>query len=283
MLLNCRSGGGGARTPLEHLHESFDVRVLEEGEDVRQAAREALKARPAVLVAAGGDGTLSAVADVVRGTDTALGVLPCGTLNHFAKDLGIPLDPAEAARVIAAGRRKRVDVGEVNGIGFINNASLGVYPKIVRERTAQQRRFGRSKRTAMLWATLAVLDRSPLVELRLELEGRAHEFHAPFVFVGNNRYALEGFQIGTRERLDAGMLDLYTTRRSTALGLLGLALRALFGRLRQADDFLEASVRTLRVESRRAQLFVATDGELRLMQTPLEFRIRPRELQVIVP
>jgi diacylglycerol kinase family enzyme len=259
------------------------VTVLEEGADVREAARRALKARPAVLVAAGGDGTLSAVADVVRGTDTALGVLPCGTLNHFAKDLGIPLDPAEAARVIAAGRRKRVDVGEVNGIGFINNASLGIYPKIVRERTAQQRRFGRSKRTAMLWATLAVLDRSPLVDLRLELEGQAHEFHAPFVFVGNNRYALEGFQIGTRERLDAGMLDLYTTRRSTALGLLGLALRALFGRLRQADDFLEASVPALRVESRRAQLFVATDGELRLMQTPLEFRIRPRQLQVIVP
>jgi diacylglycerol kinase family enzyme len=259
------------------------VRVLEEGEDVREAARRALKARPAVLVAAGGDGTLSAVADVVRGTDTALGVLPCGTLNHFAKDLGIPLEMAQAARVIAAGRRRRVDVGEVNGVAFLNNASLGIYPKIVKERTAQQRRFGRSKRMAMIWATLSVLDRSFMVDLRLELDARAHDFRTPFVFVGNNRYELEGFQIGKRERLDAGMLDVYTTRRSSALGLLGLALRAMFGRLRQADDFLEASVPSLRVDSRRAQLFVATDGEVRLMQAPLEFRIRPRQLEVIVP
>jgi diacylglycerol kinase family enzyme len=288
--MNGTAGGGRSQAEIDQLRRAFDeagldaeIRQLERGQELREVAREALKERPPVLVAAGGDGTVSALADVVRGTEAALGILPLGTLNHFAKDVGIPLDPVEAARAIVQGRRISVDVGEVNGSGFLNNASLGIYPRIVRERAQQQRRFGHSKRTAMLWATLAVLHRSPLVELRLELEDRVHDCRAPFVFVGNNDYALEGFEIGTRARLDAGMLKVYTTRRCTAGGLLGLALRAIFGRLRQADDFMESTVRSLRVESRRRMLLVAIDGEVRVMEAPLEFRIRPRSLQVVVP
>jgi diacylglycerol kinase family enzyme len=253
------------------------------GEDPRELARGALKVSPPVIVAAGGDGTVSAVADVVRGTRSALGVVPVGTMNHFAKDAGIPLDAADAVKLISRGRRISVDVGEVNGRAFVNNASLGLYPKLVRERARHERRFGRRRRAAMLWATLDVLDRSRLLELDLELEGRMQRFHAPFVFVGNNAYSLEGFNIGTRERLDDGWLTVYTTRRSSASGLFGLALRALFGRLRQADDFMQASVQHLRVESRRRRLLVALDGEVHAMETPLEFRIRPQSLQVIVP
>jgi diacylglycerol kinase family enzyme len=279
-----RSPGAEAlRAALAEAGLEARLNTFGQGEDIRELARKALKARPPVLVAAGGDGTVSAVADAVRGTGTALGVIALGTLNHFAKDLGIPLDPAGAARTIAGGRRTGVDVGEVNGRAFINNASLGLYPNIVRERTRQQRRFGRSKRTAMLWATLEALHRSRLLDLRLELEDRVQECRAPFVFIGNNDYILEGFNIGKRSRLDAGVLNVYTTRRASAAGLFGLALRALFGRLRQADDFMEAGGRALRVESRHERLLVATDGELNAMDMPLEFRIRPRSLQVIVP
>jgi diacylglycerol kinase family enzyme len=287
VILNGRAGSG--HSP-EALSAAFREAGLEArlspfgpGEDVRELARRILKERPPVLVAAGGDGTISAVADVVRGTETALGVVPAGTMNHFAKDLGIALDVAEAARNIAEGRRIRVDVGEVNGRCFVNNASLGIYADIVHKRTHQQRRLRRSKRSAMLWATLEVLGRSRLLDLRLEMEDRVLECRAPFVFVGNNDYILEGFNIGKRARLDAGILNVYTTRRYTVAGLLGLALRALFGRLRQADDFMESSVRSLRVESRHRRLLVATDGEVNWMETPLEFRIRPRSLNVIVP
>jgi diacylglycerol kinase family enzyme len=236
-----------------------------------------------VIVAAGGDGTVSAVAGVLRGTGTALGVLPFGTLNHFAKDLGIPLDAAQAARTIAAGRRIAVDVGEVNGRCFINNASLGLYPGMVRERDRQQRRLRRSKRHAMLWATLAVLNRPPLLDLRLEVDGKMHDYRAPFVFIGNNDYQMEGFDIGTRARLDEGRLDVYTTRGCGAGGLVMLMLRALLGRLRQDREFFEAHPATLRVASRKQRLLVATDGEVTSMQTPLEFRIAPRALQVVVP
>ena len=263
----------------------FDAQVtsLVQGQDVRDFARRALKERPAILVAAGGDGTVSAIADVVRGSETVLGIVPLGTLNHFAKDLGVPLDPVEAARTIASGRRTAVDVGQVNGRCFLNNASLGLYPGIVRERERQQRRLRRSKRAAMLWATLAVLDRPPFLDLQLELDDRVHDCRAPFVFVGNNDYQLEGFEIGTRARLDAGVLTVYTTRRCTTGGLVTLALRALCGQLRQADDFMESTAKSLRVESPRKNLLVATDGEVTAMDTPLEFRIRPRSLQVIVP
>lgn len=259
-----------------------DARWLE-GEDPRELARRALYERPPVVVAAGGDGTVSAVADVVRGSGSALGILPVGTMNHFARDLGIPLDPSEAARAIARGKTALVDVGEVNGRCFVNNASLGLYPGIVRERERQQRRLRRSKRAAMLWATLAALHRPPELDLLLELDGKLQRCAAPFVFIGNNEYAVEGFEIGTRERLDAGSLNIYTTRRCGAGGLIKLALHAMFGRLRQADDFMHTTVRSLRVESRRPRLLVATDGELSLMETPLEFRLLPGALEVIVP
>ena len=269
VVCNCTAGGGRSAADVERAFEGTGVeaRVVPlDGGDPREAALEALKSKPPV-----------------PRTGTALGILPVGTLNHFAKDLRIPLDPAEAARVIAAGKRMAVDVGEVNGRCFINNASLGLYPGLVRERERQQRRLRRSKRHAMLWATLAVLHRPPLLDLRLELDGDVHECFAPFVFIGNNGYRMEGFDIGTRERLDEGCLNVYTTRGCTTGGLIKLALHALFGRLRQAEDFFESHASALRVTSRKPRLLVATDGEVTPMNTPLEFRIRPRALQVIVP
>ena len=290
VILNCRAGAGHSDPEVDKLRQAFEQAGLEarvvtcqHGEGLQDAVRKALEDKPQVIAAAGGDGTISAVANTLRGSGTALGVLPSGTLNHFARDLGIPLDAVEAARVIAGGRRIAVDMGEVNGRGFINNASLGLYPGMVQERDRQQRRLRRSKRHAMLWATLAVLQRPPLLDLHLDLGGEVHDCRAPFVFIGNNAYHMEGFDIGTRERLDAGVLDVYTTRRRHTGGLLLLALRAMLGRLRQADDFIDTTARTLRVVSRRPSLLVATDGEVTRMQTPLEFRILPRALEVMAP
>lgn len=205
VILNCRAGAGHSTPEVDKLRQAFEQAGLEarvvmcgQGEGLQDSVRKALAARPEVLAAAGGDGTISAVAALVRGTGTALGVMPFGTLNHFAKDLGIPLEPVEAARVIAGGRRKAVDLGEVNGRIFINNASLGLYPGMVRERERQQRRLRRSKRHAMMWATLAVLNRPPLLDLRLELDDKVQDCRAPFVFVGNNAYQMEGFDIARR-------------------------------------------------------------------------------------
>jgi diacylglycerol kinase family enzyme len=292
VIVNTSSGIGGHSRSIAHaLRERFrehgleaEVIVAGRGDDIAELARKAAERSPGgVVVAAGGDGTVSAVADAVRRAGGVLGVVPLGTLNHFARDMGIPLDPVEAIRAIGAGYRVQVDVGEVNGTAFINNSSLGLYPKIVRGREWQRRRMRRPKRTAMLWAILATLRRAPLLRLELEVGGGYQPCTSPFVFVGNNDYTMEGFHIGKRSRLDGGKLSIYTTTRRTAGGLFLLALRALFGRLRQAEDFNETHARTLRVDTRRRQMFVATDGEVTLMQTPLEYTIVPRALTVIAP
>lgn len=288
VIVNARAGGGHSEEDVAKLAKLFaDAGMAARvqpvgGEELARTARELASHAP-IVVAAGGDGTVSAVAGALRGTSTTLGVLPAGTLNHFAKDLGIPTDLDEAVRVIATGREVHIDMGEVNGRPFLNNSSLGLYPDMVIDRERQQRRFRRSKRMATMWALLALLRQSRLLRLRLDIGEEMRDCRSPFVFIGNNEYSMEGFDIGTRERLDAGRLSVYTTQRCTARGLFGLAVRALAGRLRQADDFAAVSAVCVRVESTHRRLLVATDGEVNAMDTPLEFRITPRALRVLVP
>lgn len=253
------------------------------GPDLLEVAKRVAGEKPAAIVAGGGDGTISAVASAIAGTGIVLGVLPLGTLNHFAKDLHIPLGMEDAARTIVEGHTAQVDVGEVNGRVFINNSSLGLYPHIVRSRKEQQRRLGRSKWAAMGWAIFTVLRRSPFLVVRLKVENEERRYRAPTIFVGNNLYMMEGFNIGAREQLDAAVLSLYIVQRRGRWGLLGLALRALFGRLHQAKDFDALTAQNIVVETRHRSLHVATDGEVTVMDTPLEYNIRPRALTVIVP
>lgn len=290
VILNTRAGRGWDAARIGELERLFaahglraEIHAAGDGEAIVAHARRLVAEGAATVVAAGGDGSLSAVAACLAGSRTALAVLPIGTLNHFARDLGIPVALEDAVKVIAAGRRVAIDLGEVNGRSFINNASLGIYPHIVRDRTRQQRRLGRGKYWAMLWATLAVLRRSPFLRLRLEIDGEPLHCRSPFVFVGNNEYVMEGFEIGRRAGLCDGRLSVYTTQRRTRRGLLGLVLRALFGRLRQADDFATTQAASLRIEASRRRLLVATDGEVTAMDAPLCFRILPKALQVLAP
>ncbi len=290
MVLNLSAGPGHAGGTVERLQSHFDeigVRVCisqaRDGTELGDLAREAMRKAPGLLLAGGGDGTLSAIADVTRQTETALGILPLGTYNHFARDLGIPLDLARAVRTAVCGERRRVDVGELNGTCFLNNASLGIYPVIVRRRDFQQRQLGRRKFSATVWAIWSVARRSPFMRLRIALDGQERAWRAPFVFIGNNAYRMQGFGIGTRERIDCGELSVYSTPRGSRSGLLKLALNAIFGRLEQSKDFFRMSAAKVHVESSRPLLRVAADGEVRLMRTPLELRIVPRSLVVMAP
>ena len=290
-LLNAGSGNGHddaraveVRDLLGRGGAAVDVRPIARGESVEDAIAKAKEERPDVLVAGGGDGTVSAVAAALVDSDVVLGVLPLGTLNHFAKDLGIPLDLDAAARTIVAGRIARVDVGEVNGRVFVNNSSLGLYPEIVRDRERQQRRLGRGKWPALAWATLAALRRHAFLSITLRIEGVERVRRTPFVFIGNNQYQMEGFSIGARAgSLCDGLLSIYLTQRPGRLRLLALALRALFGRLRQARDFEALTATDFVIENRHRTLRVATDGEITEMTTPLRYRTRPACLQVAVP
>ena len=290
VIVNAASGSGWNEDALAQLQATFRAAGMEaevlsanSGEEVRALAQKALAAQPPLVVAGGGDGTISTVASVLQSTGIALGVLPLGTLNHFARDLCIPVDVEAAVRVIAARRIISVDMGQVNERCFINNASLGIYTDVVRDRERQQRRLGRGKRWAMVWACITALRRSPFLRVTLSLDGEKHDYRAPFIFVGNNAYTMEGFAIGKRVGLQDGHLSLYVTQRKSRLGLVTLGLRALFGRLRQARDFLAATAQTIEVTSRHGHLPVATDGEVALMRTPLVFRTLPGALRVIAP
>ena len=244
----------------------------------------ALRAGVDVIVAGGGDGTVSAVAAALVGTEVALGVLPLGTLNHFAKDLGLPLDLGGAVRVIAAGQTQRIDVGEVNGRVFINNSSLGLYPEMVREREQHQKRMGLGnlgKWPAFVLAMVSTLRRYPFLDVRLSIRGVEQRRRTPFVFIGNNEYQMEGLAIGQRAGMTGACLSLYTAQRPGRLRLVAFALRALLGRLRQARDFDIVLAADIVVESRHRQLRVATDGEVIPMAPPLRYRVRPASLMVI--
>ena len=235
------------------------------------------------MVAGGGDGTLNAVASRLVGLPIAFGVLPLGTLNHFAKDAGIPTDPSAALRSIATGYTTQLDVGEVNGLFFLNNSSIGLYVDVVRDRERQQTRLGRGKWPAFAWAMVGALRRYPFLTVALTMDGHALSHRTPFVFVGNNAYRTEGLLIGQRDGLRGGALSVYVADHAGRWRLLALGLRALVGQLRQARDFKDFRAAELRIDTGHQHLRVAIDGELRRLDAPLHYRILPRALRVIVP
>jgi diacylglycerol kinase family enzyme len=236
------------------------------------------------VVAAGGDGTISCAAGALAGRDRPLGVLSFGTLNHFARDAGLPADMKEAVAAIAGGRTRAVDVAEVNGRVFINNSAVGLYPLMVRVREAQQRQLGRSKRLAMLVASLRALYRFSRRRLTIRLAGGQAPIETPLLFVGNNRYDTQLFALGRREAIDRGELCLYAPLARGRFHFVALAMRSLLGRLDQVRDFVNLDgIEAVEVDSSRKLLAVSTDGETWSLETPLRYRIRPGALRLLVP
>jgi diacylglycerol kinase family enzyme len=289
VIINAGSGTSGKEAVRQQLAELFvasgieaRISLAKSGDDLLELARRAVRGEAATIVAGGGDGTINAVASTLIDTDKTLGILPLGTLNHFAKDLKIPLDLEGAVRTIVAGNTAHVDVGEVNGRIFLNNSSLGLYPSIVHRRE-QKQKLGHGKWPALIWAAFSVMRRYPFLDVRLNADGKQFSSRTPFVFVGNNEYEMEGFNIGGRDRLDAGQLSLYFSRRTGRLGLLGLGLRALLRRLPKAGDFVAMCTTEVSIKTPRRRIRVSTDGEVTMMQPPLRYRVRPGALRVHVP
>ena len=263
------------------LGTSATVVTVVNGAGIVPEARQALM-HGQLILAGGGDGTVNAVASTLAGTGCVLGVLPLGTCNHFAKDLGLPLDLSGAVRVALTGRVKAVDVGDVNGQMFLNNSSLGLYPHLVTGRLAEQKQ-GHRKWVALAMAAVSCV-RHPLPLLvSLRLDGAdALLRRTPLLFVGNNRYCTTGPHMGGRTRLDAGELWMCVAYDAGYARLLGMTVRALAGHVRQTDLEMR-SMADLWVGMQRREVAVARDGEVTKMPTPLHYRIRPAALRVMVP
>ncbi len=288
-ILNATAGSDRAGQARDRIAALFaqngtQARIIlaRHGSELPDLARRAMAEGSQPVVAGGGDGTLSAVAGALVGTEHALGVLPLGTLNHFATDLKIPLELDAAITNLFTGKLARIDVGEVNGHVFLNNSSLGIYPALVREREGLQTR-GIGKWPAFARAFVTILGRYAPLRVELRVDSRDEPVDAtPFVFIGNNRYEISGPRIGERARLDGGRLWICCAPPAGRARLLRLALQALLGRVPAAEFAMhDAQECWLRTKAKR--LRVARDGEVTLLETPLHYRSRPGALGVIVP
>lgn len=288
VILNPGSGTGTAATA-DGITDLFAARgltatitLLGDGIFVPDVVRQAIEAGAPAVVAAGGDGTVSAVAAALIGSDVPLGVLPVGTLNHFAKDLGLPLNLEEAVEVVQHRNVRVVDAGEVNGRIFLNNSSIGVYPRLVELRD-RYRESGITKWIAAVWAGLAVLRLRPFMGVRIESPEGVLLRRTPFVLVGNNEYHMSGLHPASRESLTGGKLAVYVMKAQGRPSLLWLAWQVLRRGVSETPELDFLSVAKASVETRRRNLQVALDGEVVTLQSPLRYKLLPGVLRVLAP
>ena len=281
-------GGGAAAAQSEALEDeirkafadagiSIDLQFFP-GEGMADAVAKVAGRK--LVVIGGGDGTLGSAAGALAEAGSTLGILPLGTRNHLARELGIPLELPEAAKLIADGPQRRIDLGRVNGQVFVNNASIGFYPDLVQQREG----IKLPRKLAALLAAAAALRRMRHRRLRLTMPGGEENIVTPMLFVGNNRYVLEAGRLGQRAALDDGVLSVYAVASRRRLALIGFAIRALIGRTDPDRDFAAiGDVSELCVTGPKRCIHVALDGEVRSLAVPLAFTLDSRALSVIAP
>ena len=258
-----------------------DIQLLA-GDAIREAVR-AHRHAPVVVVG-GGDGTLSCAANELAGGPAALGILPLGTLNHLALALGVPPTLPEAAKLFVDPSIRTMDIVRVNGRGFINNASIGLYPAMVEERDATRDRHGVPKWIAAIPASVAAIRRLRHHRLRLRHDDGEVSVATPMLFVGNNRYSLAPGALGERAVLDRGTMSVLAIASHRRLALIGFALRTLVGRVDMEADFAEvADTAAMTVEGRSHHVRIALDGEVLRMAMPLRFETLAGGLRVVAP
>ncbi len=260
----------GAAVRLERVRHGGDL-----------AARAAGRRPLDVLVAAGGDGTVGSVAGIAVETNATFGVLPLGTLNHFARDAGITLELPEAVQTIVHGRVRDVDVGDLNGRIFVNNSSLGIYPRMVWERNVEQH-HGRGKWTAFVIAMARTWRRYRMLVARMSIDQRVHVVRTPFIFVGNNGSPLAGSSLARAGRSTAAVCGS-SSRRVRRFEILTLPLRAKANRLTAGARFQRFLAEEVTIELSRRHVSAAFDGEVAIVRTPLHFASAARPFTFSCP
>jgi diacylglycerol kinase family enzyme len=277
-----------ART-FEEGGREFEFLLIDDPARITEVARRAVElaqSRQGVVVAAGGDGTINAVASVVIGSGCPFGVLPQGTFNYFGRVHAIPQETAAAARALLGASITPVQAGQVNGRLFLVNASLGLYPQLLEDREAWKHQLGRSRFVAFLSGIATLLQSRKQLHLQIESGGKAVALRTPTLFVGNNHLQLARVGIDEQhtEAVEQGQLAAIVVRPIGTLALFGLLLRGLLGQLGEADNIDSFSFRRLTVTPRGVKrIKVATDGETAWMRTPLVFEVSPQPLLLMVP
>jgi diacylglycerol kinase family enzyme len=253
---------------------------LVEPELLAARVRELAQGGAPVVAVGGGDGTVSSAVNALIGTETVLVPLPLGTLNHFATRYGLATLEA-AALALTTGSIITIAVGSANGHAFVNNASCGFYPHVVRHRERLSPLL--SKWPAAVMASLLMLARRPLLELELELEGNRIERKTAALWIGLGRHSLRLPRPGDAEN-EGELLEIVLPKPHSRLQLFLLALR-LWKRLRKAQKPIDKGLETLRTKGfqlrSRLPITVATDGEVHVLQSPVVFQFHPRGVRVL--
>jgi diacylglycerol kinase family enzyme len=250
------------------------TKLKKEPEDLRKYIRS--EKIDAVIVA-GGDGTLNYVVSEIAEEEIPVGIIPKGTFNHFAHDLGLSENIDECIDVIASGNIAYVDVAEVNGKVFLNNSSIGAYPLALIMRDRYEKGSGWSKQFAMIRAVTKIFFVFPTMTVTIKTDADTYTQTTPFVFIGNNVYTS-----GKRDKLTEGVLSIYTANRKSRWGILFMGLLSAINKL-EDKYFDEHITKSAVLEIQQTKINVAIDGEMIKEESPLKYIIRPRKLPVFVP
>ena len=291
-VINEKSGTLSSRQKKDRLEEikehllarmTPDYLAVVPGDQVRQEIERLKELGIEMLFVGGGDGTVSTAANMLANTGIILAVLGLGTRNNFCRDLGIPLEPLEAIHLMDSMQMKEIDLGEVNGIRFINNVSLGIYPRMVEEREKITKKRGWRKWQAQILAALIAIRQMPRVKLILEDEVYQVNRFTPLVFVGNNEYQGGLDADSFRPVINAGKLWLCMARSLRIKALLRMIFDLSVGGIQRMENLEVRSVKKLTIRSRNRKIKVAIDGEVHELSMPLRFRSLEKALRVAVP
>ena len=297
IVLNAASGSADAADTRRIVEEGcaaagrrHRIFVVDERTTVQALAREAVeraRATGGVVVAAGGDGTVNAVAQATLGSGLAFGVLPQGTFNYFSRTHGIPSGTAEALQVLLTEQPRPAQVGLVNDRIFLVNASLGLYAELLEDREDYKARYGRSRWIAFLAGLLTVMRGHRHWNLRMAWRGQERDLRTPTLFVGNNPLQLVQVGIEHADAPENGQLAAVALKPVGVLAMPGLLVRGALGRLGSADEVLSFPFESMTVKAARShgarRVKVATDGEIAWAEMPLLFRVSPEPLWLVRP
>ncbi len=280
VILNARSGPQRSKEACQGLEKvfrqagrSFHISVVT-GEKIEKVLEEKAASDCEVLVAAGGDGTICGVAEAARRSGKTLGVVPLGTFNYFARNLGIPLEVEEAARVVVEGKMVRAPLLDLDGRLILNNTSIGIHPAILMKRRQLYRRWGRSQVTAYLSVMMTAFRPAPRLRVRLETDDGELVRETPLVLICSNAFQIENFALEGKECLEEGKFALYVARHSGRATIVKLALRTILHRLRAGIDYEVICATDVTIETlRRRRMRAAVDGELEKLNSPMRFRV----------
>ena len=280
-----RGAGGGARldAAMATFGPSVPLRRLSGGQGFESLAKQAIADGYTTLVAAGGDGTVNALAHALMGSDVNLAILPLGTFNFVSRGLGLPEDPEAAARAILAGHPHRISVGSVNGQVFLNNASIGIYPRLLQQREALYARWGRSRLLAY-WTVLSTILRVQAPRrLVIDADGTRHDLTSPLVFVARSAYQLEQFGLSGADLISDDHFAVFVALGGSRWHLIKLAFHLARRRLEPGTDVMLFATRDMDIQTGHRRPRIAYDGEKRRMRAPLRFRIHHHALSIIIP